>query len=44
MTNIARRRFLEDSILAAAASATASIPASALGAEQRDSFLLLEPT
>jgi len=35
MTKITRRRFLEDSILAAAAAATASIPASVIGAEQR---------
>ncbi len=35
MTNITRRRFLEDSILAAAAAATASIPVPAIGAELR---------
>jgi predicted dehydrogenase len=35
MTNITRRRFLEDSLLAAAAAATASIPGRALAAEQR---------
>src|ERR1051325_9743909 len=35
MSHITRRRFLEDSILAAAAAATASIPARAIGAEQR---------
>jgi len=35
MSNITRRRFLEDSILAAAAAATASIPIRAVGAEQR---------
>src|ERR1051325_4017266 len=34
MSHITRRRFLEDSILAAAAAATASIPARAIGAEQ----------
>jgi predicted dehydrogenase len=35
MTNITRRRFLEDSILAAAAAATASIPSPVIAAEQR---------
>jgi len=35
MTNITRRRFLEDSILAAAAAATASIPLPLWAAEQR---------
>src|SRR6266704_3153957 len=34
MSNITRRRFLEDSILAAAAAATASLPAPVKGAEQ----------
>ena len=35
MSNITRRQFLEDSILAAAAAATASIPLPLLAAEQR---------
>src|SRR2546423_13185425 len=35
MNSITRRQFLEDSILAAAAAATASIPAPAIAAEQR---------
>src|SRR5688572_12914939 len=35
MNSITRRRFLEDSILATAAAATASIPARAIAAEQR---------
>src|SRR5205823_1638285 len=35
MNSITRRRFLEDSILAAAAAATASVPALAIAAEQR---------
>jgi predicted dehydrogenase len=35
MNPITRRRFLEDSVLAAAAAATASIPARAVAAEQR---------
>src|SRR5881396_3677163 len=35
MSNITRRRFLEDSILAAAAAATASIPAPVMAGEER---------
>jgi len=35
MNSITRRRFLEDSLLATAAAATASIPMSVIGAEQR---------
>src|SRR5882672_2821508 len=35
MSNITRRRFLEDSLLAAAAAASASIPARAIAADQR---------
>src|SRR5262245_3947047 len=35
MNSMTRRRFLEDSILAAAAAATASIPTRPIGAEQR---------
>src|SRR6266576_4805451 len=35
MPNITRRQFLEDSILAAAAAATASLPSSIAAAEQR---------